>query len=520
MGLTASIRRTANRVSRVVRAGRAAMSTAYKGASLGRRLILWNPGSQNINAMMAQEGDFLTNRSRDGARNSSWANEIVEEWVSNAVGSGITLQFLIEDQVIRKELEDAWRRFVDECDADGMQDLYGLQGMACREIILGSESLSRVRPRLPQDGLLTPMQIQMLQSEHLPRTKHGFSDNGNVIRSGIEFNKIGKKQAFHLYREHPGAGITALNGLNSSILTTRVPAQSVIHCFRVLEAGQFRGEPWLSRALPKLYQFDQFVDATLSRQKMGALMFAWVKQQSDGAGFPETGTLPDGTAAPDGVAFGNIEPDTVVKLGMGEDLDFFKNPEISTQYETFVNLQLREILASAGMTLEMFDVSKVNFSSIRAGVQKFRRRCEQFQFGTIVFQFCRPMLSSWMDAYVLTGQAKSFTVDQYVKNRADFLKVEWRTPRWEWVDPLKDFMTELGQIRAGLKSLSQSIRERGYDPEQVFQELAADRKRLSELGLILDSDPSRTDQSGAFNTIAQALVADQQQQNQQQSAPN
>ncbi|MBN8957923.1 MAG: phage portal protein, partial [Rhizobiales bacterium] len=43
------------------------------------------------------------------------------------------------------------------------------------------------------------------------------------------------------------------------------------------------------------------------------------------------------------------------------------------------------------------------------------------------------------------------------------------------------------QIRAGLKSRSQSIAERGYDIEEVDAAIAADRAREERLGLAFDS---------------------------------
>ncbi|MNY54344.1 hypothetical protein D3C86_1902030 [compost metagenome] len=54
----------------------------------------------------------------------------------------------------------------------------------------------------------------------------------------------------------------------------------------------------------------------------------------------------------------------------------------------------------------------------------------------------------------------------------------------------------LAEVRAGFKSLSQVIRERGYDPATVLKEIADDNQLLDDLNLILDSDPRRTTQQG------------------------
>ena len=81
----------------------------------------------------------------------------------------------------------------------------------------------------------------------------------------------------------------------------------------------------------------------------------------------------------------------------------------------------------------------------------------------------------------------------YQANRADYLAVQWHTPKWAWVDPEKDVKAEVLAIRAGLKSRSMSINETGEDEEEVDRQIAKDNERADELGLVLDSDPRRTD---------------------------
>jgi capsid protein len=85
-----------------------------------------------------------------------------------------------------------------------------------------------------------PLQLQVLESEHLDSSKDYALPNGNVIKSGIEFNKSGKRVAYHLFKEHPGDTCGWLNSV-------RVPASEILHIYKVLRPGQIRGEPWLAR---------------------------------------------------------------------------------------------------------------------------------------------------------------------------------------------------------------------------------------------------------------------------------
>ena len=57
------------------------------------------------------------------------------------------------------------------------------------------------------------------------------------------------------------------------------------------------------------------------------------------------------------------------------------------------------------------------------------------------------------------------------------------------VDPARETQPIIDQIRSGLISPQEAIRERGYDPDQVLAEWQEFAKKIDELGLILDIDP-------------------------------
>ena len=86
-----------------------------------------------------------------------------------------------------------------------------------------------------------------------------------MIRAGIEFDKLGRRVAYHLYRSHPGDGALApmsgTGGVVGGLDTVRVPASEIIHLFRPLRPGQIRGTVAAPRALVKLNELDQYDDA-------------------------------------------------------------------------------------------------------------------------------------------------------------------------------------------------------------------------------------------------------------------
>jgi lambda family phage portal protein len=141
----------------------------------------------------------------------------------------------------------------------------------------GGECFIRMRPRRPEDSMSVPLQLQLLESEHVPTTLNTMADNGNTIRAGIEFDRLGRRVAYHMTRLHPNDAATQTGA--DRLTTVRVTADQVIHLFRPLRPGQLRGEPWLARALIKLEELDQYDDAELVRKKTAAMFAGFITRQ-------------------------------------------------------------------------------------------------------------------------------------------------------------------------------------------------------------------------------------------------
>jgi lambda family phage portal protein len=466
----------------------------YEAAANTRRTQGWNPSTDGINVLITSGGEALRSRSRDMVRRNAWAHNAIESFVGNAVGTGIKPQSRHPDPAVKRRLQELWLRWTDEADASSLTDFYGLQSLVCRSTVEGGECIVRLRERRPEDGFVVPLQLQLLEAEHLPRAKNETLPSGNMVRDGIEFDRIGRRVAYHLYREHPGERLL----FASAGETKRVLAENVLHVYKPLRPGQHRGQPWLTQVLVKLYELDQYDDAELVRKKLAAMFAAFITENNPDD--PVIGSKP-GQAETDasGAPIAGLEPGSMVKLLPGEDVKFTEPGDVGGMYTEFMRVQLRAIAAGLGITYEQLtgDLERVNYSSIRAGLLEFRRRCEQFQHQVMVFQFCRPVWRAWIEAAVLAGE---ISARDFARNRAQYLDVEWRPPSWDWVDPLKDMNAEVIAVRAGFKPRSAVINEMGYDEEDVDRQVAADNARADALALIFDSDPRKTTAGGQKTT--------------------
>ena len=460
------------------RGGPEVMRARLEGAMATRRLRGWNPPLENINALVASGGPRLLARSRELVVTNGYAANACEAFAANLVGDGIKPSSLIEDAALRDRVQKLWLAWTDEADADGLTDFYGLQAMVAREMFVAGECFVRLRPRRAEDGLLVPLQLQLLQSEMLPFEKIETDPNGNPIRCGIEFDLIGRRVAYHFRRRHPGDSTDQRVALPDMV---RVPAEEVLHIYRPIDAGQIRGLPHVAPAMVRLFLLDQYDDAELDRKKTAAMFAGFITKTG-----PEDPMMGEGAADLDGAAIASLEPGTMQVLLPGEDIKFSSPADVGGGYEAFQYRTLLAVSASLGLPYHLVtgDVRQANYSSLRAELVEFRRRIGQLQHGVMAHQLCRPIWRRWLETAVLSGALDT--------DPTALRPVQWIPPRWDWVDPLKDIQAQVLAMEAGITSRRKVVEATGYDIEEVDRENAADASRVKELGLSYKTNPGET----------------------------
>ena len=114
-------------------------------------------------------------------------------------------------------------------------------------------------------------------------------------------------------------------------------------------------------------------------------------------------------------------------------------------------------------------------------------RVEDWRWGMLVPQLCDPVWKWALDAAAI--------VDAKIPAGVA-IPVEWTAPAMPMIEPDREGLAYARNIRAGIQTLSEAIRERGYDPERMLTEYANDLKLLDKLGLLLDSDGRVMTQAG------------------------
>jgi lambda family phage portal protein len=453
--------------------GKLAGQRAYEGASTKDGWIPRRSGA-SANADHAADAPMLRARARSLVQNNPYARKALDSLVANVVGEGITLESRARRITDRKKLQEVWDAWQGECDADGRANFQGLVAQAYRAMEQDGEVLIRLRNRRPEDGLTVPLQLQLLEIDHLDSTKQASTSTaGGPIISGIEFDATGKPAAYWLRDHHPGDTSSAV-GMRS-VSSSRVSADAVIHLFAPERPGQARGITRFAPVIARLRDLAIYEDAELARKQNESLLSVIVSGEAEQFAIPAAGqTASDAQAqAAQFGHLGQLAPGAILSAN-GQHVTVAQ-PAATGGYGEYIRSQLYAVAAGLGVTYEMLtgDLSQVNFSSARTGMLEFRRSATQRQWHVLVPRLLTRVWREFVDRAVLAGHVRT----------PDYA-VEATTPRWGYVNPQQDVRADADEIKAGLSSVSEKLRQRGYQPERVFTELGEDFQRMKDSGAL------------------------------------
>lgn len=469
----------------------------YEAAGMGPRMQRKGlVGVGGPNADISRSLPNLVKRSHHAMRNNPYAVKAKETYVSSVIGNGLTAIWPNE------QMQQLWDYWAEHCSADDRGSMLDLQMLAAATQFESGEVLARRRLRSAGDGLAVPLQIQLLEGSHLDIGYNVYRKHNPVLQ-GIQFDALDNRQYYHLWKYNPEdlSGIAEINERRG------VKAQDVIHLFRRLRPGQIRGIPELTPVLIRLYEIDEMQDATLVKQKT-AQLFAWIiTQEAPQAGeVSETNDIGEGmelgeaVEAPTGEQLSKIVPGAAHYLQEGEKIEFSSPDGIGANYAAWLKTELRAVAAGAGITYEQLtgDLEGVNYSSIRAGLIEFRRRIEQLQLTLFINRFMQPIAQWFADTVVAQG----------LVDLSGYWFEPWKhlpkfgSPKWDWVDPVKDVMGDILEVRGGLSTLKAKLAERNMPFEDTVAQLAVEQA----IDLVLDTNPAAVTKSGQLQQ-AQALLA-------------
>ena len=167
-----------------------------------------------------------------------------------------------------------------------------------------------------------------------------------MIRAGIEFDSLGRRVFYHLYRCIRTDGrLAPMSCTRWYGWAVRVSRQRNHPPVPVPAARTDPGEPRLARALVKLNELDQYDDAELVRKKTAAMFAGFITRPS-----PEDNLMGEGQRMPAVAALAGLEPGTMQILEPGEDVKFSAPADVGASYAEFLRMQFRAVAVAMGIT--------------------------------------------------------------------------------------------------------------------------------------------------------------------------
>lgn len=442
----------------------------FDAATKGRRGVGWDAKSNSANAELEASLSWLRNRSRDLVRNNQYGKRTINLLQNNIIGTGIVPAIIGESdagKAAAEKIKKIWKKWAESIKSDFEEHMtfYALQGLVVRTIAESGEALILRRREAGRD---VPFSLQVLEPDYIDSMKTvAKMEGGGYINQGIEYDGDGKKVAMWLFSQHPGEVISI-----GDLTSNRRPMDDIIHIYKKERPGQGRGVPVMHASMLNMKDFEGYQDAQLLRQKIAACYAAFVTDDEGDINDSQTeSSVPE-----------KFEPGMIEVLPAGKSITMANPPGVGTEYKDYAASTLQGIAVGNDVTYEGMtgDLSRVNFSSARMGWLEFQRSIKTWQTNVFIPLFCDRVWNWFMEAMELKGVVK--------KANSDKIITSWTSPRREMIDPVAETKALSAQVRNGFVPWSEAVRSTGQDPDQVFQQLVADKKKFDDAGLKLECD--------------------------------
>ncbi|HDS0948648.1 TPA: phage portal protein [Stenotrophomonas maltophilia] len=473
----------------MARARIAAYSSAYDGATPSRlREAAREFGSGNT--AVASGATRIRTQARHLDRNHDIVVNGFNQMIQNVIGrDGIGIEpqprdangNIVESLVdqITPLLRDFWKR----PEVTWCHDFGAAQRLMTRTLFRDGEVLYQdlIGPVPYLDhGTVVPYSIEMMEPDLLPMD---LNDPGRNILQGVERNAWNRPIAYHLYKQHPGDPNAVMPEVK------RVSADFVHHAKMVDRIGQVRGVSLLASVLTRLDDLKDYEESERVAAKIAASMAAFIIK-GDAQSYGENETVPERRSM-------RFQPGMVFDdLVKGESVGTVDTNRPNPNLETYRNGQLRAV--AGGMRVSFSSLSK-NYN----GTYSAQRQELVEQYGAygvlayeVISQIVRPIYERFIQAAIASGE---LVVPSGV-SITTITDAMYMPPVMPWINPVHEATGLRMMIRAGIRSLTSVISERGGRMYDTLEEIRNERKWARDLGITLDSDPGQVSDAG----VAQA----------------
>lgn len=464
----------------------------YEAGTLGKTR---RGGRDNSDGETQVKRDAVTVRAvaREMERNHDLFRGALHALARNVVGAdGISIEPQprnhnddIDDDVAR-QLTNLHREWAKRPEVTKTMDWAAAQNLACRSWLRDGDQFTQlVEGNVPgyRHASRVPLALELLEADVCPNDYQRDTPN---IDAGIERNAWGEPLAFWIHKLHPGNG-RGFAALSDTALK-RVPADRMLHLAIRDRLSGLRGISQFSASMVRLDETKEYEDSERIAARVAANIAGYVKRHQDMAWSPPPDADPSAKREfllSAGAIFDKLLP--------GEELELLNPNRPNTGLEAFRQAQLRAAAAGTGLSYSTF--ARDYNGTYSAQRQELVETWEGYRTLTRVFiaLFVQPIWERFVALAVASGQLR---VPAHM--RAETLaQAEFRGPRMPWINPVHEVNASRLLVRAGFGSAQSVIAERGGRMQDVYEQLARERRLAAELKLVLESDAANAARSSA-----------------------
>lgn len=410
--------------------------------------------------------NILKMRSRYEHENNCYMRGAVSTLGSDVIGTCPRPQVLTDVPQLNSAVEAAWKRWTV---AANLPDKLRILDAGSR---VDGESFGVLQTnRRLLETQAVALDVRLFESDQVADV-NGYNPlrahNGD---DGVEVDEQGNPTRYSFLKSHPGDYRNAFGKFEAEW----IPASRVLHWFRPTRAGQLRGIPQFTPALPLFAQLRRFTLAVLGSAELAAMIAGIITTQG-----PVNTEKPPKPFEPL-----DFVRNMLMTLPMGSDIKQLKPEQPITGLEAFVNTLLREIGRCMDMPFGIIagDCSRYNYSSARLEYQHYdlRRQIERDQ---LVIRVLSPIFRAW-----LTEASRAYRVADPIWDKIGVVEevpVTWNFDSRAAIDPVKDATADGINLALGTVTYAEIYAAAGKDYEQEFRQIAKERALLKELGIPIE----------------------------------
>ena len=478
------------------------LNSGYDGSGASRTkksMLGWRADSRSAFEDIEMNRQLLTQRSRSLYMTSPIAISAIKTTRTNVIGAGLRLKSRIDFNLlgITQEEADQWEKQVEQefnlwaeskfCDALGLNSFYELQQIALMSWLMNGDSFTIIRHLQPTPYMPYGLKLHIIEGDRVcnPSPNGNVSQNakykGNQLINGVEINKYGMVEAYHICNRHPQT-----NGKKEwqriKFIGDKTGLPNILHVMEAERPEQYRGVPYLAPVIESIKQLTRYTEAELMAAVINGFFTVFIKSDSpedvdeDFKGLSQEGeTIND---MPDY----KLGPGMINLLGAGESIEIADPKRPNVNFDGFVSSMCKYIGAALEIPYELLIKSfTASYSASRAALleawKAFKMRRNWF-----ASDFCQPIYEVWLSEAIARGRINAPGYFENPLIRKAYAGAEWNGPAPGQLDPVKEVTASAKRIEIGVSTRErEAIEINGSDFDRNIEQLTLEQEKMNQL---------------------------------------